>query len=104
MPFFLVNAGRDLFFKTRQTPAVITEAEPPLDQGQAGQISIEDEQKFSDFPSMSPSKVFKQSTDVFDDPDDDSGLSSVPSSIFAESTPPGIEDSANQNESPRESA
>jgi hypothetical protein len=104
MPFFLINAGRDLFFKTRQISRVSTEAESPVDQGQDEQVFIEDDSRLSDFLPTMPSNVSKLPTDIFDDPDNDSSLSSIPSSIFTESISPGMEESGSQSKSSRKSA
>lgn len=99
-PFFLIKAGRDLFYESRQTSGDITEAEPPEDRGTAERLLVEEDQKCNLPPLLLPT-VVKPFTDGADDTDGDSGLSSISSSMFAESSPPRTEDAASQSKSSR---
>jgi hypothetical protein len=72
MPFFLVNAGRELFFKTPQASSAITEAE--LIHGEGVQPPADES-----------------------DDDADSSLSTISSSMFADLSPQGFEESTTQN-------
>jgi hypothetical protein len=96
MPFFLINAGRDLFFKTLQTSGGIPEVEALVDESQDGEVPVEEDLKPSGVPPSMHPKVIKPPTYVFDGPDSDSGLSSIPFPIFAGSNPLGNEDSTSQ--------
>jgi hypothetical protein len=102
MPFFLINAGRDLFYTTRQTPGDIAETDAPEDQSTDEQVLVNENRKCN-VPPLLPPDVVQPPTDETDDADGDSGLSSIPSSMFAESSPPRIEDNAGQSKTSGES-
>ena len=99
-PFFLIKAGRDLFYESHQTSGDITETELPKDQGTDERLFVEEDQKCN-LPSLLPSNVVKPFTNGTDDTDGDTGLSSISSSIFAESSPPRTEDATSQSKSSR---
>ncbi|KAE9375529.1 hypothetical protein N431DRAFT_463611 [Stipitochalara longipes BDJ] len=83
MPFFLCRSGEDLFYKARKDSANMTELS--VDQGLKEQSSVEEESKGSD--KLRSRKVRPSADDRYDDDEGHSTLSSISSSMLAESSP-----------------
>jgi hypothetical protein len=94
MPFWIVNAGHDLFFKTRQTSSAITK--PSVERRQEEPVPAKEDHKN---PDIQPTKELQSSAHDFHNDDGDSVLSSISSSMFADSSPLEIEESAPQDAS-----
>jgi hypothetical protein len=94
MPFWIVKAGHDLFFKTRQTSSAITK--PSVERRQEEPVPAKEGHKNS---NIQQAKEPQSSPHDFHDDDGDSVLSSISSSMFADSSPLEIEENAPLNAS-----
>lgn len=95
MPFFLVKSGRDLFFKTRQTSTTTTKHAGAKIQEE--RFLFEKTASISDILPIGPQIEARSPADDFEDDEDDSALSSISSSMFADSSPPRNEENVPQN-------